>query len=172
MGRTLFIVLLFTSVGLSPASTVEEPRCANMTMHIIIGAVYCCPYRIPFSEAAIENCDKDHDEFQCGDDCLLANDGLLGTDKRFNHSLWETHIKKVVHDPDWIDLMIGSPKSCSGFQPHLGFEKYCESGADELFFCMSLHWYMNCPKSVKISSPLCENLKKKILPCFSSMFKN
>nr|QHI06953.1 odorant-binding protein 7 [Helopeltis theivora] len=174
MGETWFVVLLSLFVVLIPGYAKEKSPCDDITDDNSRQMMDCCSIEIPFTLTTLQECEKaiKTKQYQCEDDCLLDKDGIWGTDKKFNMDLWKEHIKKNVRNTEWANIMIDAPKNCSAFQKMAGSQKECDSGADTLLNCMSIQWYMRCPKSAQTATSFCESLKKKVLPCFTPMFKN
>nr|AFJ54052.1 odorant binding protein 11 [Apolygus lucorum] len=180
MKRVKFILVLSLLSRCSSAPTDDMAACMQITNEDSASMATCCDYVIPFSNKTMTTCDKKETsgemskEFECVQDCLFSSDNVLGADKKFDPVAWRKHATNTISG-DWKGVIANSGSNCEGFKKVLAqsMEKKCPtSESDVSFNCMTLQWYMNCPKSAWTSSESCEASKKKLMSCFGPIFEN
>nr|AXU25079.1 odorant-binding protein 14 [Cyrtorhinus lividipennis] len=161
------------------APTSQVSGCMALTPKDTDSVGTCCNFAAPFSNETLAKCGNEAvsdpkvpKQYECLQDCLFTTDAVVGADKKLDAAAWKQLVNKNV-EGDWKEIVANSVDHCEGFKTAIQgkTENECSTTQNDILFnCMSIQWYLNCPKSAWTSSESCNESRKKFETCLGPLF--
>uniref|UniRef100_A0A0A9Z6Y2 Germacrene A oxidase n=1 Tax=Lygus hesperus TaxID=30085 RepID=A0A0A9Z6Y2_LYGHE len=106
--------------------------------------------------------------YECIDDCIMAKNGYLGTDKKIDPAKVNA-AAKTTYTGEWAEPGAKMVEKCLAQVAAIKEKGECTSGADVFSICLFRESFINCPEKSWTSSDTCKANKERLIKCPKSL---